>query len=160
MTDDGPIILAYRDPPQSLTFPGKQARVDSFGLDIDLGTCVSVTLQSTCHPRQEAVYWTTATLLIPRVVLAAGQPATVQTELITAVHDNPALTGFGPAQRDNYTVTPLTGQASSALLPAIVDIPQPPWKSGSRVLTNSAVTCAGVVGSGRNTLPYKVTGDE
>jgi hypothetical protein len=50
-------------------------------------------------------------------VLAAGQPAAVQTELITAVHDNPALTGFGPPQRDNYTVTPLTGQASNAPLP-------------------------------------------
>ena len=129
MTDDGPIIPAYRNPYQSLTFPGKQARVDSFGLDIDLGTCVSVTLQSSSPPRQDAVYGTTATL-IPRVVLAAGQPATVQTELITAAHDNPGLTGFGPAQRDNHTVTPPIGQASTALLPAIVDIAQPAQKSG------------------------------
>jgi hypothetical protein len=160
VTDEGPIILASRDPHQSLTFPGKQARVDSFGLDIDLGTGVSVTLQSASHPRQQAVYSTTATLLIPRVVLAAGQPATVQTELTTAVHDNPGLTGFGPPRRDNYTATPLTGQASNAPPPAIVDIPQPACKSGSPVLTNSAVTGAGVVGTGRNALPYKVTGDE
>jgi hypothetical protein len=160
VTHDGPIILRYRDPHQSLTFPGNWARVDSFGPDIDPGTRVSVTLQSTSRPRQQAVYWATATLLMPRVVLAAGQPAAMQTELITAVHDNPALTGFGAPRRDNSTVTPLTGQASNAPLPAIVDIAQPACKSGSPVLTNSAGTGAGVVGGGRNTLPYKVTGDE
>jgi hypothetical protein len=60
--------------------------------------------------------WTTATLLIPTTVLAAGQPATVQTELITTVHNGP-LSGIGQPQRDHYTVTPLTGQASQGALP-------------------------------------------
>ena len=114
VTDDGPVIVAYRDLHQSLTFRGKQATVDTIGL----GTCVTVTLQFTDLRRSGASYSTTATILIPHVVLAAGQPATVQTELITAVHDNPGpLRFFGGPQLDSYTVTRLTGQASNAPLP-------------------------------------------
>jgi hypothetical protein len=108
LTVDGPIILAYQDVHRSLTFRGKQAQAVPVA---NLGTCVTVTLQKTVDAD-----WTTATLLIPTVVLAPGQPTTVQTELITTVH-NGTLSGIGHPQRDHYTVTPLTGEASHAPLP-------------------------------------------
>jgi hypothetical protein len=108
LTPDGPIILAYQDAHRSLIFRGKAAQVAPVA---DFGTCVTVTLQKPIDAD-----WTTATLLVPNVVLAAGQSTTVQTELITTVH-NGALSGFGHPQRDHYTVTPLTGEASEGPLP-------------------------------------------
>jgi hypothetical protein len=72
---------------------------------------VTVTLQTTVDAD-----WKTATLLIPTVVLAAGQPTMVHTELITTVH-NSTLTGLGHPQRDHYTVTRLIGEASRGALP-------------------------------------------
>lgn len=108
LTVDGPIILTYQDGHRSLVFRGKQARVVPVA---DLGTCVSVTLELTVD-----VGSTTATLLIPTVVLAAGQPTSVQTELITTVHQS-FLGGIGHPQRDHYTVTALTGEASRGPLP-------------------------------------------
>jgi hypothetical protein len=108
LTPDGPIILAYQDAHRSLIFRGKAAQVVPVA---DLGTCVTVTLQKPIDAD-----WTTATLLVPNVVLAAGQPTTVQTDLITTVH-NGALSGFGHPQRDHYTVTSLTGEAGQGPLP-------------------------------------------
>jgi hypothetical protein len=108
LTADGPIILAYQDVHRSLTFRGKQAQVVPVA---NLGTCVTVTLPTTVDAD-----WKTATLLIPTVVLAAGQPTTVHTELITTVH-NSTLTGLGHPQRDHYTVTRLIGEASRGTLP-------------------------------------------
>ena len=114
---DGPIILAYQDAHGSLVFRGKQVQAVPVA---DLGTFVTVTIQT--RPDADR---TTATLLIPTVVLAAGQPTMVHTELITTVHDS-TLTGIGdpqrdhyPAstQRDHYTVTELTGEASQGPLP-------------------------------------------
>jgi len=108
LTTDGPIILAYRHANQTMTFRQKQTEVVPVA---GLGTCVTVTIRPTIDADS-----ITATLLIPRVVLAAGQPATVQTELITTLHHGPD-SGFGDPQRDDYTVTALTGQASNGPLP-------------------------------------------
>jgi hypothetical protein len=107
LTVDGPIIVTYQDTHQTLVFRGEQAHV----VDVPgLGTCVTVTL----HLSPDAGS-TTATVLIPTVVLPAGGPTTVQTELITTSHL--FLNGIGHPQRDHYTVTPLSGEASRAKLP-------------------------------------------
>ena len=108
ITKDGPVILAYQDANQTLTFREKQTEVVPVA---GLGTCVTVTIRPTIDADS-----TTATLLVPRVALAAGHPATVETELITTLHHGPD-SGFGDPQRDHYTVAALTGQASSGPLP-------------------------------------------
>jgi hypothetical protein len=105
---DDPIIVVYRDSHRSMTFRGTQAdRVPV----ADLGTCVTVTLETTGD-----VEWITATLLIPTVALASGRPARIRTQLITTVHSL-ALNGVGDSQRDHYTVTPLRGEARQGALP-------------------------------------------
>jgi hypothetical protein len=108
LTTDGPIILAYHDAQQTLTFRRTQTEVVPVA---GLGTCVTVTIRPTVDADS-----TTATLLVPGVVLAAGQPARVQAELITTLHHGPD-SGFGDPQRDHYTVTSLTGEASQGPLP-------------------------------------------
>jgi hypothetical protein len=108
VTTDGPVILAYQDTHQTLTFRKKHTEVVPVA---GLGTCVTVTIRPTVDADS-----TTATLLIPGVALTAGQPATVETELITTVHHGPD-SGFGDPQRDHYTVTALTGQARLGALP-------------------------------------------
>lgn len=108
LTTDGPLILTYQDAHRTLAFRGEQARV----VDVpELGTTVTVTLDLTIDAGS-----ITATLLIPTVVLPPGGSTTVQTDLITTSHLF-FLTGLGPAQRDHYTVTPLTGEASQHPLP-------------------------------------------
>jgi hypothetical protein len=108
VTNEGPVILAYHDAHQTLTFHKQRTEVVPVG---GLGTCVTVTI----HPTIDADS-ITATLLVPGVALVAGQPATVETELITTLHHGPD-SGFGDPQRDHYTVTALTGQASRGPLP-------------------------------------------
>lgn len=110
LTVDGPIILSYegKDATQALVFRGEQAQIVPVA---GLGTCVTVTVQGPLDSGG-----TTVTLLIPTVVLAAGQPATVRTELITTVH-NSVMSGVGDAQRDHYTVTGLIGEASQGAIP-------------------------------------------
>lgn len=108
LTTDGPIMLIYQDATQALTFREKETRIVAVS---DLGTCVSVTLHMTIDTGS-----TSATLLVPTVVLAAGQPATVRTELITTEHAF-FVGGVGHPQREQYTVTPLTGEASQGALP-------------------------------------------
>lgn len=108
LTVDGPIVLTYQDTHHTLVFRGEQAHV----VDVpELGTCVTVTLDLTVDAGS-----TTATLLIPNVVLPPGGSTTVQTELITTRHLF-FVTGLGHPQRDRYTVTPLTGEASQHPLP-------------------------------------------
>lgn len=108
LTKEGPVILTYSDGNQSKAFRGKQADVVPVA---NLGTCVTVTLQLTADLGS-----TTATLLVPTVVLVPGQSTTIETELITTVHTG-FITGLGPPQRDHYTVIPLTGEASIGPLP-------------------------------------------
>ena len=57
-----------------------------------------------------------ATVLIPSVVLGGQTSAPVHTELIRTVHTS-AFAGIGHPQRDHYTVTSLTDQASRGPLP-------------------------------------------
>ena len=76
LTVDGRVILTYQDAHRSLVFRCEQAHV----VDVpELGTCVTVTLDVTPDAGS-----TTATLLIPTVVLPAGGSTTAETELITS----------------------------------------------------------------------------
>lgn len=106
-TDD-PIVMTYHDTRQTVTFRESRTEVVPVA---GLGTCVTVTVPPT--PDEGA---TTLTLLVPWVVLPAGQPAPVRTELITALHHG-SDSGVGYPQRDQYTVTSLTGTASRAAVP-------------------------------------------
>ena len=108
LTTDGPIILAYQDSDYSATFRGSQAHVVAVE---GLGTCVTVTLHFTPDVGSR-----TATVLIPTVVFGAQTSAPVHAELIRTVH-NSTFAGIGHRQRDHYTVTSLTGQASRGPLP-------------------------------------------
>jgi hypothetical protein len=108
VTADGPLILAYQDTHQSLGFYRKSTEVVPVA---GLGICVTVTIRPTLDAD-----FITATLLVPRVALVAGQPATVETELITVVHHGPD-SGIGDPQRDHYSVIALTGQAGVGALP-------------------------------------------
>jgi hypothetical protein len=108
LTVEGAVILSYNDGTRSLTFRGKQARVVHVP---DLGTCVSVTIETTIDTGSA-----TATILIPTVVLPPGQSTEIETDLIATVHDL-FLSGLGRPQRDHYTVVALTGEASYGPLP-------------------------------------------
>jgi len=110
VTEDGLLILAYQDAHQSLGFRQKNTEVVQVA---GLGTCVTVTLQPSPPFDGDS---TTATLLVPNVVLLGGQPATVETELVTTVHHGPT-SGIGDPQRDYYSVIALTGQASQGAIP-------------------------------------------
>jgi hypothetical protein len=108
LTVESAVILSYNDGTRSLTFRGKQARVVHVP---DLGTCVSVTIETTIDTGSA-----TATILIPTVVLPPGQSTEIETDLIATVHDL-FLSGLGRPQRDHYTVVALTGEASYGPLP-------------------------------------------
>ncbi|MGA7051911.1 MAG: hypothetical protein WBZ37_11660 [Mycobacterium sp.] len=108
LTVDGPIVLAYQDANHTATFRRSQVQVVAVE---GLGTCVTVTLQILVDFGTR-----TATLLVPSVVLGTQTSAPVHTELIRTSHTS-TLTGIGHPQRDSYTVTSLTGQASLGILP-------------------------------------------
>jgi hypothetical protein len=108
LTADGPIILVYQDSHRSLAFRGSQADIVPVA---NFGTCVTATLETTVDAE-----YTTATLLVPDVVLIPGRPARIKTVVIIAVHSL-QLAGVGQPQRSAYRVTTLTGEASLDPLP-------------------------------------------
>jgi hypothetical protein len=108
LTADGPIMLVYQDSHRSLAFRGRQADVVPVA---NFGTCVTVTIETTVDAES-----TTATLLVPTVVLIPGRPARIKTVVIIAVHSL-ALAGVGHPQRNTYRVTTLTGEARLGPLP-------------------------------------------
>ena len=108
LTTDGAVTLVYQDTHTTKTFRAKEVSTDDVA---GLGTAVTVILQTTVD-----VGSTTATLLIPSVVLAGAQSVPVHTVLITTVHSSP-FSGIGHPQRDVYTTTGLQGSASAVFLP-------------------------------------------
>lgn len=107
----GPGRLTYQDPHRSLNFHGTEIRAVEVP---DLGTLVSVTLARTVD-----VGFTSFSLLLPHIVLPGqiGASTTIHTEGITTIHHT-FLAAIGSAQREVYTVTPLTGTAVRGILPA------------------------------------------
>jgi hypothetical protein len=105
---DGPVKLVYQDHHRTLTFRAHDVTVADVPT---LGTLVTVVLHMTPDLGS-----TTATLVVPTVVLGGAQSAPVHTLLITTMHAS-TLTGLGDPQRDTYTVTHLAGSARNEILP-------------------------------------------
>jgi hypothetical protein len=108
LTKDGPVKLVYEDTHVTKTFRADEVTVTE---DADLGTLVSVVLRLTVD-----VGSTTATLLIPPVVLGEARSVPIHTLLIRTVHSM-TLTGLGQPQRAHYTTTHLEGSASVVIIP-------------------------------------------
>lgn len=111
----GPIIkgrgrlrFTYHDSFRALSFYGDEVRT----VDVpDLGTVASVTIVHTVDTGN-----TSASLLVPNVVLPSTLPVSINTELITTRHLI-FVAALGHPQRDVYSVTALTGVASAGILP-------------------------------------------
>ena len=94
--------LAYHDAVRNLSFAGSDIRT----VDVpDIGTIVSVTLTITVD-----VGSTTFSVLIPHVLVSAGQSNPVTTDAITTIHKMPFAPQL-PGQLELYRVTRLTGVA-------------------------------------------------
>ena len=105
---NGPTVLEYEDDEQLREFGPDEVRVVA---SADLGTYVSATLTTA-----RDVGSTTATLLLPKVMLGPEESTAVNTKLITTCH-NSGVGAPDARQRDHYTVTALTGEASIGPLP-------------------------------------------
>lgn len=103
-TADGPHVLHYKNGQRELDFHPEQIRSTVVP---DLGLCLSVTIEE----RGDAGS-VTATIVFPDVVLASGNTTAVHTILITTTHEIPAAVTLN-GQRDDYQITPLTGQAEN-----------------------------------------------
>jgi hypothetical protein len=111
----GPIIkgrgrlrFTYHDSFRALSFYGDEVRT----VDVpDLGTVVSVTIVQTVDTGS-----TSASLLVPNVVLPSTLPVPINTKLITTRHLI-FVAALGHPQRAVYSVTALTGVASAGILP-------------------------------------------
>ena len=107
---DGPDRLFYQDKTHHLVFNGSEIRK----IDVpDLGTILSITVVQTID-----VGSTTFSLILPHVNLPQGPHPSVpiHTEGITTVHRAFARL-IGHPQVETYSVTCLTGTASSGILP-------------------------------------------
>jgi hypothetical protein len=111
----GPIIkgrgrlrFTYQDSFQALSFYDHDVRTVHVP---DLGTVVSVKIFQTIDTGS-----TSASLLVPNVVLPSTLPVSISTELITTRHLIFVAT-LGHPQHDLYSVTALTGVASAGILP-------------------------------------------
>ncbi len=104
----GPPRFTYQDASQSLSFSGSEIEI----VETELGQIVSVRIRMTIDTGS-----TTFSVLIPRVNLVPGQPATIHTEGITAIHRLTLAPGLNHGQLDQYSVTPLHGTASDVIVP-------------------------------------------
>lgn len=104
-------FVTYQDAYRLLTFSGDQVRLAEVP---DIGTVVSVTLTLTVDAGS-----ITFSFLIPRVNLPShiGASAPVDTEGVTTVHRFSLFPQFDMGQLDTYTVVPLRGTASLAIVP-------------------------------------------
>lgn len=99
---DGKPHLQYHDSHQNQTYSGGELR----RVDSDLGTVVSVTLQSSPDAGM-----TSFSLLIPKVNLSPGETGLVRTEGITTTHRSSLVPALNLGQIDIYSVTHLSGTA-------------------------------------------------
>jgi len=103
--------LTYRDSQRTLNFSGDQIRKVEVP---DLGTIVSVTIVQTVDSGS-----TTFSILIPAVNLPnqRGASTFICTDGITTVHKFSIVPGLNQGQRENYTVTHMTGTGSLVIIP-------------------------------------------
>jgi hypothetical protein len=107
LTTEGPVMLVYQDLHQARTFRAAEVTVDDVA---NLGVVVTAALWNVPD-----LGLTTVSLLIPTVELGVAHSVPVETLLITTLHSS-TLFGAGPPQRDSYTVTKLSGTASTEIL--------------------------------------------
>jgi hypothetical protein len=112
----GATRLIYKAGEQTLTFESNEIATTS----TPAGTMVSVPLRFSLDAGS-----TTLSLLIPRVNLGNGGETTVETPAITATHQFSALPiHLRTGQLDNFTVTPLQGNAwFMTLKPVLAPLP-------------------------------------
>jgi hypothetical protein len=110
MIERGPICFVYQDAYRAKSFTREEVRIDQSS---DLGTIVSVTLQSSIDAGG-----TTFSVLLPAVRLPAGlgSASPIKTVGITTTHRT-FLAGPGPGQQENYSVAQLAGDARIGILP-------------------------------------------
>jgi hypothetical protein len=99
---EGKPHLSYQDAHQTLSFRGDEIRA----VATEIGTLVTVFLVRSVDTGS-----TTFSLLIPSVGLDATNSARIRTEGITTIHRFSVIPAFKNGQRDNYTVTGLSGTA-------------------------------------------------
>jgi hypothetical protein len=112
---EGPVIagkgrttLVYQDAQGTRTYGSQELKVESTAI----GTLVTATL----HIIPD-LGTTTFTLLVPAVSLGPSTSVPIRTEGITTLHRSFLIGPFGPAQRETYSLTALSGTASSGILP-------------------------------------------
>lgn len=99
---DGKPSMSYQDTHESKSFRGDQIRT----VECDLGTLVSVTLRMTVD-----VGSTSLSLFVPRMRIAQGSTATVNTECVTTIHSMPFAPQAALGQADTYHVVAVHGTA-------------------------------------------------
>ena len=104
----GPPHFSYQDASISRSFVGQDVQV----VETELGAVVSVVIRLTPDSGS-----TTFSLLVPRVNLIAGHPATIHTDGITAIHRLSLAPGLNHGQQDQYSVTSLEGTAANVIVP-------------------------------------------
>lgn len=100
---DGKAYMTYQDQQHTLNFKGDEIRT----VETDLGTIVSVTIQSTPD-----VGFTTFSMLLPQVNLGKQLSLAIETEGITTVHKSSLIPAFNQGQLEIYKVRGLQGTAS------------------------------------------------
>src|SRR5262249_36064880 len=103
---DGKPSMSYQDTHESKSFRGDEIRT----VECDLGTLVSVTLRMTVD-----VGSTTLSLFVPRIRIAQGTTATVNTECVTTIHSMPFAPQAAQGQLDTYHVIPVHGTAQQVM---------------------------------------------
>ena len=102
---DGKPRFAYKDKDFDLQFTGDQIRT----VVTEIGTIVTVTLKQTVDSGS-----TTFSLLVPNVNLdKTHRKARIKTEGITTIHRFVIKPLLNQEQSESYTVTKLTGEATS-----------------------------------------------
>ncbi len=106
ITQEGRVAVTYHDAQRSLSVHPELVRKAAVA---DLGICVSFNLASDSDGGT-----TTATILIPDIVLdPSGASVSMETVMITT-HHKCRVDASDESQREHYTVTTLTGTATMA----------------------------------------------
>jgi hypothetical protein len=99
---EGKPHFSYQDAHQTLNFRGDEIRTTA----TPIGTLVTVVIRRTVDTGS-----TTFSVLIPDVGLDATNSAPIHAEGITTIHRFSVIPIFNRGQRENYTVSALSGTA-------------------------------------------------
>ena len=100
---NGQPSLSYRDATQNLTFSGAQIQ----SVSTEMGTVVTVAIRRTIDTGS-----TTFSLLLPRVQVAKGTPASVVLHGVTTIHKFSVIAAMNRGQLDVQSVVEFKGTAA------------------------------------------------